>query len=313
MSLTQNQIVPLIPISQATVLLAGTARNVAQYISTEMKHLLSAVQDFKKVFVLIIESDSSDSTIEVLQNLKEQIPNFDYLALGNLSEKIPLRTARIAHCRNHIISSVKNDPKYASVDFVILADLDGINTHIKKSSIADCWKKETPHWDVVTANQLDFYYDIFALRHKYWSPYDCVEQQNNLEKIMGYDQSVNLAVWSKQVKLPIMGGYIEVDSAFGGFAIYKKQAYISSTYTGGEVGQINGNEICEHVSHCEGMRNAGYRIYINCALINCKRPTDQNPQKAKTFSTLMTSVIRNLGVGMFGKKRFRKYLNLLAE
>lgn len=308
-----NQVqIPLVPMSQATLLLAGTARDVAPYIASEMKHLMAATVGFKKVFVLVIESDSSDNTLEVLEELKKNIPNFDYLALGKLAGEIPIRTERLAFCRNHIVEAIKNNPLYAAVDFVMLSDLDGLNTHLNAASIAQCWQDNAP-WDVVTANQLDFYYDVWTLRHKYWSPGDCIVQQSSLEPIVGHDQSVNLAVWSKQMKLPTSSGYIEVDAAFGGFAIYKKQAYITGHYVGSGVTDGVKHEACEHVAHCSDMREAGYRIFINSALINCKRPADQNPKKPKNFSMAMIRGIRSLGVALFGKKRFKKYLDLLAE
>lgn len=304
--------IPLIPIQQATVLLAGTARNVGPYIRKEMKHLIAATQGFKKVFVLIIESDSSDNTIEVLEQLKRDVPNFDYLALGQLSKTIEIRTERLAYCRNQIIQALKTNPKYGQVDFVMLADLDGLNTHLKASSVSQCWNTDIP-WDVVTANQLDFYYDVWTLRHKHWSPGDCIVQQKNLEQIFGYDQSTNLAVWAKQMKLPPSIGYIEVEAAFGGFAIYKKNAYISGTYVGSQVTDGEWHEACEHVAHCTDMRKNGYRIFINSALINCKRPADQNPKKPKLVSTLLIHGIRRLGIILFGKKRFQKYINMLIE
>jgi len=304
--------IPLVPMNQATVMLAGTARDVAPYIVSEMKHLLNAVTGFKKVFVLVIESDSSDNTIEVLEGLKNSTKNFEYLALGKLAGDIPIRTERLAYCRSHIITALKENPCYAEVDYVLLSDLDGLNTHIKATAIAQCWQDKIP-WDVVTANQLDFYYDIWTLRHKDWSPVDCILQQTSLESIFGYDQSVNLAVWAKQMKLPISSGYIEVDAAFGGFAIYKKQAYLAGTYAGSLITRGIKHEACEHVAHCQGMREAGFRIFINSALINCKRPADQNPKKPKTFTNKMIHVVRTLGVAMFGKKRFKKYLDLLSE
>jgi glycosyltransferase involved in cell wall biosynthesis len=293
------------------VLLAGTGRDVAPYIASEMKHLLASLRDFKKVFVLVIESDSSDNTIEALEALKSTIPNFDYITLGKLAGDIPIRTERLAHCRNHIVQAVKEDPKYAQVDYVMLSDLDGLNTHLNASSVAQCWNTDIP-WDVVTANQLDFYYDVWTLRHQYWSPGDCILQQSSLEPLLGHDQSVNLAVWAKQVQLPTTAGYVEVDAAFGGFAIYKKRAYVTGKYVGSGVTDGVWHEACEHVAHCFDMRKAGYRIFINSALINCKRPADQNPKKPKSFSVAMIRGVRIVGIGLFGKKRFQKYLDLLS-
>jgi glycosyltransferase involved in cell wall biosynthesis len=298
-----------VPISEATVLLAGTARDVATHIGSEIDRLITATKQFKQVFVLIVESDSSDNTLSVLEDLKKSIPNFDYLALGKLSENIPSRTERLAHCRNQVIEAVRSNPLYATVDYVMLADLDGLNSELTASAIANCWNGTTP-WDVVTANQLDFYYDVYALRHRDWSPSDCLSQQIRLEPVLGHDASINLSVWAKQVKLPPERGYIEVDSAFGGFAIYKKVAFLAGTYIGRMVDDGQEKDVCEHVAMHAAIRKAGYQIFINCALINCKRPADPNQKQSQ--SGFMIRGTRSLGIMLFGKKRFKKYLDLLA-
>ena len=298
-----------VPISEATVLLAGTARDVASHIGSEIDRLIAATKQFKQIFVLIVESDSSDNTVSVLEDLKKSISNFDYLALGNISESIPSRTERLAHCRNQVIEAVRSNPLYQAVDYVMLSDLDGLNAELTASAITNCWNSATP-WDVVTANQLDFYYDVYALRHRDWSPSDCLSQQIRLEPVLGHDASINLSVWAKQVKLPPERGYIEVDSAFGGFAIYKKAAFLAGTYIGRMVDDGLEKDVCEHVAMHAAIRKAGYRIFINCALINCKRPAD--PNQKQNQSGLMIGGIRSLGIMLFGKKRFKKYLDLLA-
>jgi hypothetical protein len=59
--------------------------------------------------------------------------------------------------------------------------------------------------------------------------------------------------------------WIEVDSAFGGLAIYRRHALSRVRYIGlGEAGQ----EICEHVSLNSQIRSNGYRVFINPMLVN---------------------------------------------
>jgi hypothetical protein len=43
-----------------------------------------------------------------------------------------------------------------------------------------------------------------------------------------------------------------------------------------------GNEAYEHISLHEGLRKAGYRIFINCALVNSTHHIDLPPPLQKT-------------------------------
>lgn len=299
---------PRTPISDSIALIAGTAREVASYIEDEVQNLLLATKAFKKVFVLIIESDSKDQTVEKLKQLKNRYGNIDFISLGTLNETIARRTERLAFCRNHIIDALKQNPRYAAVDYILMADLDGMNTLLSPAKIAQCWQTNVD-WDVVCANQHDFYFDVYALRHPDWCPVDCYYQQQRLEAILGKETSDFLAVQSKQIQIKAELGLIEVDSAFGGFAIYKKEAYLSGRY----VGRVADRDICEHVPFHEAIRKQGYRIFINPALINCTRPTETVVHKPKKYSTFFISLVQSFGIALFGKKRFYKYLDRLKK
>ena len=67
------------------------------------------------------------------------------------------------------------------------------------------------------------------------------------------------------IEIPENSEWIEVDSAFGGLAIYKRDAIFGQFYIG-----INstGSETCEHVSFHKELRSLGKKIFINPALIN---------------------------------------------
>ena len=65
--------------SESNLLIAGTARDVAHCIDQEIRHLLFCTKQFQSAQVLIIESDSSDKTVEHLQILKTEIKDFDFI------------------------------------------------------------------------------------------------------------------------------------------------------------------------------------------------------------------------------------------
>jgi hypothetical protein len=63
----------------------------------------------------------------------------------------------------------------------------------------------------------------------------------------------------------------EVDSAFGGLAIYKRQALTNIRYIGVD---NNKEEVCEHVALNRQIKEKGGRIFINPAMMNCFTPID---------------------------------------
>lgn len=293
------------PIADSSVLIAGMARDVAPFVRGEIERLLHCAKDFKKVQVLVIESDSSDNTLQELNALKLDNFNFNYVSFGKLSSTIKSRTERIAYCRNQVLRSLRENALYADVDFVMLADLDGLNNLLTPQKIKQCWGIKQD-WDGIFANQADHYYDIYALRRPDWSPNDCGAQQLRLEPVLGRSLAHHLAVKSKQICLSEKLDLIEVESAFGGFGIYKKAAFLSGVYIGGE----NGVDICEHVSFHLALRAHGHKLYINPALINCDQPINLS---ARLKRRLILNVIKTVARSLLGRARFNKYLDFLRE
>jgi len=226
--------------------------------------------------------------------------------LGKLSPSIPSRTQRLSHCRNQIVNAVRDDPKYQTVDYVMLADLDGVNELLTTEKIAQCWTVPE-NWDVVCANQLNYYYDIWALRHPHWNPYNYVAQYQNLVSWMGEHQAHQLAIGVKQIKLDLTQKLIPVDSAFGGLAIYKKEAYITGVYGFPE----SLVEETEHVPFHQKITTQGYKIFINPAFINCKEP--QLPPGKKHKRRRFLQATRWIGNHLLGKDRLNKYLTTLLN
>jgi hypothetical protein len=177
---------------------------------------------------------------------------------------MPLRTERIAHCRNIYLDEIRSNPLYKEVEYVIVSDLDNNNPLISEEAILSCWQRSD--WDVCTANQLGPYYDIWALRHPLWSPEDCWLQHRFFSQFNRNGSDVLYAcIFSKMIELPIESDWVEVDSAFGGLAIYKKSSMGFGRYIGL---YTNGLEVCEHVPfHIAIKQNKG-KIYINPRMIN---------------------------------------------
>lgn len=256
-------------LSTKKLLVVGVIRNGEKTISSEIYSLKNAFSDFSETHWLIIESDSNDNTVKKLSELSETIDNFSYKTLGNLAGRMALRTERLAYCRNIYLQEIRMNSEYVDFDYIAIVDLDGVNNLLTREGVRSCFEKNI--WDVCTANQLGNYYDIWALRHPIWSPVDCWEQYGYLNQFAkSSEDSSHLlyaAVYSKMVVIPPDAEWIEVESAFGGLAVYKRKALIDNNFS--YVGlNKNGLEVAEHVSLHFGMAKNGYKIFINPRLIN---------------------------------------------
>jgi hypothetical protein len=254
------------PINAAALVIVGCVRNGAKTVRRAVETLARATAGFAHVQFLLIESDSTDVTVPELERLRQQSDRFAFISLGSLAERYPARTERIAQCRNRYLDELRTNVSYASADYVMVADLDGVNDDLRQQAVETCWSSAVP-WDVVTANQRDAYYDIWALRHPDWCPVDCHEQYERLRGIFERPRALLIAIHSRMVRLSPRAQWIEVDSAFGGLAIYRREALLAGHYSGIQ----NGHGICEHVPLHAQLRAQGLRIFINPALINAHR------------------------------------------
>ncbi len=249
----------------SSVVITGLVRDAAEKMPKDVESLLHAFEGFKEVKVLIVESDSQDDTLFQLSQLQDKYSNIEYFSLGSLHPKIPERVDRLSHCRQFALKEIIS--RYSSFDYVCVADLDGMNTLISPEGIESCWEREG--WDVCAANQLGHYYDVYALRHPTWCPQDySLDERELLNSGMHPMKARREAVHKKQRKISKEHDWIEVDSAFGGLAIYKMPLYIRGEYSSRQ--PVTGSIVCEHVLFHETLKKQGANIFINPKLINCE-------------------------------------------
>ena len=244
------------------VLIVGLVRNCEPSLESEVETLRASFKDFKNVSFFFVESDSTDGSLEALRELATRIPNFQFLSLGNLRQSISDRIERIAHCRNTYLDYVQTTSK--KFDYVVVADLDGVNNLLTKEKVATCWKFDG--WSVCTANQTGPYYDIYALRAPGWSEMDCWNEARSLYASgMNPVKSWVKAIRDKQRIIPESEDWIEVTSAFGGLAIYKREAFLKGNYQTFSDDELN---VSEHVPFNLKLVASGHRIFINPKLTN---------------------------------------------
>ncbi len=251
------------PPEDSAITVVGIVRNAARTLREDVERITRALDFAKSVSWFLVESDSTDRTVAVLESLAETVPGFRYRSLGAFAEHMPEEPRRNAHCRNIYLDDVENG--YVESDYVVVADLTGLNTHITRDGVLSCWQSHD--WDVCAANQRGPYYDVGALRHPIWCPQGLSEYQRFLETHGGGAYRGRLAHFVTMVQVPEDSPWIEVDSAYGGFALYRRSALVAGRYDGvdGE-----GQEINAHVALHEGLRAQGYRIFINPHMVNAE-------------------------------------------
>jgi hypothetical protein len=246
------------------IYIVGVIRNVSKTIELEIQTILDSVSDFYKIYWYLVESDSDDDTAVVLESLSKKYSNFNYVSLGTLQKDIPLRTARLAWCRNKYMEYL--DANLSGNEFVMVADLDGANLGLTRESIRSIWSRSD--WSVVCANQRHAYFDIWALRHEIWCAGDWITEYRNLtiNKKMSSRRALKRSLYSKMRHIPSGNEWIPVRSAFGGLAIYKAKSIKALRYQGLS---DYGEEVCEHVSFNESITSKGLLMFIVPSLINC--------------------------------------------
>jgi len=301
--------------SARKVLLVGTISNVSSVLEIELKRVLNALSYFPEVDIFLVESDSSDSTLQTLNSLSKRMLNLSFTTLGTLSPNIPNRIERLRYCRNTYVEYIRSKYSKENLDYVIVADLDGMNSKINKVGVSSCFQNEIT-WDACFSNQLGGYSDIYALRCKNWQDGDCfAELQNKTDTFMSHFNSDlffkdlrifiyknrirNSVIYSKMRRIPKSFPWIKVHSAFGGFGIYKAAIFFDYNY---DSRNRSGALVSEHVDlH---LKIADSKLYINPALINAHW---------NTYNINRFGFIRYTRVLIRKSSAIRKILKLVAS
>jgi len=229
-----------------STIVCGCTKNSSSYIEKHLSLLYSMSPFFEKFKMMIYENNSTDNTREILEEFKKKHILFDYVSENiNLS----IRSQILAHGRNTLLNYI------SGYEYMIMVDLDDVIATFKPSQLKYLF--ETRDWDALFANCLGKYYDIWALRiKKAWMPecpfemidYDCWEMAKYKSKSI---------ISKHQIQIPTTHGLIPVDSAFGGFGIYRVSAIKHAKYNGIK---NDGKIVCEHVEFHNQLKGA--RLFI---------------------------------------------------
>jgi hypothetical protein len=263
------------------VILVGTISSAANNLRSDLSKVTKAMSTFNLIKIFLVESDSTDLTVTILEELRTEIENFDFISLGHLKRDIPERVNRIRYCRNIYVSEIRNLSKTLKIDYVVVADLDGMNSKLSPEAFESSFTRDD--WGAVLANQSGGYYDLLALRHPTWCPQDVIKdlkiEQSRIDKSplpklalirrtrrrVAFDRARKKAIYSKMLVIKKSDNWIRVLSGFGGLGIYKTDVFMSFDYT---ISELDMGFESEHVALSKKIIESGQKIFINPCMIN---------------------------------------------
>lgn len=246
---------------KSSAVFVGTARNCAQYLPRALGCWTQLATLFDDVTFIVAENDSTDQTKVILADWERGAGNRHHLSLDGLAATSPHRSVLIAAARNRLLDTIHQDPRLSGAQWLIVMDMDDVSLALTPERLARCMR--FTGWDALFANQLFYYYDVWALRSKR-SPNDFTQLLDAAKPGWRYRLSrlVNLT-WRSRPILPWRKPF-RVTSAFGGFGIYRMEVALKGRYSGWH----DGRPVCEHVPFHEQLCANGARLFVHPGLVN---------------------------------------------
>ena len=296
------------------VIFAGCAKNCEKFLLKNLENLKLYSSLFKESYKIIVENGSADKTKKILQQNKGKNDFFLYKEELN---QLNFRGHRLEKARNCIIETIKKNNILNQCDLLIILDFDDSGAYtIKLEEIVKAinYLYSKINIAAVFANQEGTYYDMWTLRHKDYCPNDFwvdvvkyitkrIKLVDKIKPELFKEVSKNIIekkTYTFDKKMPP----IKVESAFGGFGIYKlnyalnnKRQYQGSQYIDlefktGEKKRIKYQK-CEHVNFNQGLVDQDLELYILPNLIN--RDNEIRVFSPKTvFSFLLANLTKRM-------------------
>lgn len=253
----------------------GLVRDQEKRLEIIVEILDKSFSVYGQVSFFIVESDSTDGTIHILDKLKVSKKNFDFISLGNTESEHIDRWTRLARLRNIYLKKFESLKHFSGSDFLVVADLDDVNLKLTYNSLKSIFRRDD--WAGVFANQSKYYYDVLALRHPVLSPNDCWKEERKLIKQgMNPYLARKKAVFDRQIKIRRNSPWIEVESAFGGLGIYRRKNILNCRYN---ERSSEGELACEHIDFHNQIRAKGGNLFVVPSFINSHFVDHTNTKK----------------------------------
>jgi hypothetical protein len=245
------------------VVLVGCARDCGAYMQPVFRNIsriinMPCISEWKMV---LFENDSKDETLAMLKEF-QQIAKERMVVLceKDLDNRYGYKTERMSYARNCIMEEIEGE--LGDFDILINIDMDdACSMELQTESLSSALQLvHTGEWGCVSFGRKQ-YYDMWAWRSAAVSTENCwaddphYESMSNHARVQGVIRpAIEAALAQQQAGAPL-----EVDSAFGGFAVYSASAIRGCRYHHfDDAGEFD----CEHVAFHRHMKANGARIGV---------------------------------------------------
>eukprot|EP00808_Paulinella_micropora_P006363 g63000.t1 len=263
--------------------IAGTIRSSARFWEKARKNL-ERLEDFMRAHVIqtrvvIFENDSRDRTTALVRKWVIENPDrsrcFMSEKLGLKQRSFCMKSSTdwryrcLAYGRNRLLNYIRSHPAFTAVHAkhtLLMVDMDNVLAHFTEqawfTSLLETLRE--PPFDVTCANQVDFYYDRWALRTDA-KPLPCSPPWPGtcFENLTTWFPNTT---WIKEI--PTTAPPVRVQSCFGGMALYALERTKGCGYF------VKGSD-CEHVPFHACLSANNVSIGIKPSFLNAGQPPEQ--------------------------------------
>jgi hypothetical protein len=234
------------------ICITGLIKNGESHINNKLAFFQKFKNYCNNLDIIIYENDSTDNTVDILRSWASENINFKIISekLNAKHRGHPFKDAdrvlAMASYRNKCLDYIKT---HVSSTYIIIIDLDYKEISLDGILNSFGWIKNNSRINIMAGfsyqqhnNGLLTNYDSWAYRGNWWGDYQS-------DKNFAY----TFINWR-----PFIGSEpFQVNSAFGGICIYKKDIFIKGHYSG---------EDCEHVTFHRSIKDRNpleYGMYVN--------------------------------------------------
>lgn len=226
-------------IAQEKIIILGTGKNIEHSLPAMRLKIEQLGTHFKDYRVIIYENNSTDGSAQYLKEWARKNSKVTIISETLLPEQLkartkghslkdgsPCRMELIAYGRNQVLERAL-DTQFDDFKFILVTDLD-FNVGWVVKDVVRIFSYKKP-WDCIAANSIMLglkglhteYYDLYAYRDE--------------EFPLG-PESIGSEFWKLIRKYPLIinpgTGLKKVVSAFGGVALYRREALRGCRYSG---------------------------------------------------------------------------------
>jgi hypothetical protein len=238
----------------------GLCRNVSDCLEKNVHTMNSLGLESVKFYVY--ENDSKDGTQDVLKKLSESKDlefNYKSETLNRVqygTVKNTDRVTKLAEYRNHCLEYAKQN--FSEMDYICVIDLDFMDFSTDGFYHTISYMEEDQNIDAMAGFSYEpkqmngivfaWNYDCWAFRWHNWEDTAKYYDERKFSSMLWF------GFWQPLIGSPP----IAVNSAFGGYCVYKTDKFLKGQYTG---------EDCEHVTFHKSLKdnNDSFQLYANPA------------------------------------------------